>query len=711
MPPRRCLRHNAPPDDDNPQTNLPPSFPARFMSVLDLYRAQRDPLSQAQATPPSPMFRVQYQPDAPPVYHTLFAILSSQAMVVAQEELDTIREAVPSPPETPSPETVMEAVSCVLPVLSNEATIMSIQAMERVLAQSSAPNELELNDVPPEVWAALCTAVPVRGSALNDSISRASSFAEAREPIQSGKLSPMDDSPTHTDNANLPPLFLPGSSSHGQLSASYHPQSLEVEGPLPHEIRNQQYPISIVSSNASDHQAITAHLANAPASLQIHEDRLTPAYSIPPEAYNATLSLRSLASMHIRGNSIEVITGQNDWYFEAVGLMDTIRDELNQAAEGHSHYFLNEPLTIIQDPAFLVQSDEPRRILDLTAAALSVGLHSDDPEEVWGLLRPSDWYCAATHIMASILRGCVRTKAVGRLGNFSLHLLQDTYRHANSLPEVKTQRDLLEAISLQIAEQLSLDNGPYLPQDSIDSIRATVWHAHEAQIRMAVTMKANKVEHKLTTMGLSELIDNLLNEASVEEITNTIKDDIDLQMHSKFNNLKLDTENKAYKEMIKQATADGKDRAAKEALETYAHTSRNLCNMKEKQAQADGEKYFQHLLAKAKEQACLKADSEFSRLLADERSAIVPRVDAEIAAEHKKLVAERRLATEAQLQALTLEEEKALVRTAASHLRMSIQTEEHTAKKIKVDQHKARPALVTPGARGRSSSVVSNASL
>jgi hypothetical protein len=103
MPPRRRLGLNAPPDDDNPHTNLPPSFPARFMTVLELYRAQRDTPSQAQVAPPSPTFQVQYQPDAPPVYHTLFAILSSQATVVAQEELDAIREAVPSPPETPLP--------------------------------------------------------------------------------------------------------------------------------------------------------------------------------------------------------------------------------------------------------------------------------------------------------------------------------------------------------------------------------------------------------------------------------------------------------------------------------------------------------------------------------------------------------------------------------------------------------------------------------
>ncbi|KAN0141436.1 hypothetical protein V8E53_000681 [Lactarius tabidus] len=667
MPPRRRLGPNAPPDDNNPHSNLPPSFPARFMSVLELYRAQRDTLSQVQAAPPSPTFRVQYQPDAPPVHHTLFAILSSQATVVAQEEFDTIREAVPSPPETPSPETILEAVE--------------------------------------QVWAALRAAVPVRGSSINYSISRSLSFAEARESIRSGASSPMDNLLTHASNM---PLFLAGSTSEGQLSASYHPQSIEVENQLPHVIGDQQHPISVHSSSVSDHQAITSHLASCPASLNILEDRLTPTYHIPPESYNATLSLRSLASIPIRGNSIEVITGQNDCYFEAVGLMDTIKDELNQAAEGHSHYFLKEPLTILQDPAFPVQSDELQWILDLTTAALSVGPHTDNGDDVWSLLRPSDWFRAATHTMAAILRGCVCTRNIGCLGNFPLHPLRNTYRRSNNLPELETQCDLLEAISLQIAEHLSLDNGPYLPQDSIDGIRATVWCTHKAQIRAAVSQKANEVEHKLTTLGLAELIDNLLNEASIEEITNTVREDIALQTRSKYNNAKLEAENKAYHEMINQAMAEGKDRAANEALETYAITNKKLREMKERQAKDNADKYYQNLLSKAKEQACLKADSEFARLLADKRSAIAPRVDAEIALEHKKLVEEHRLATEAQLKALTTEEEKTLVRVAASRLRMTLQVDEHTAKKVKVDQCKARPAPVTP--RGRSSSIVSNTS-
>ncbi|KAN0133885.1 hypothetical protein V8E53_008317 [Lactarius tabidus] len=656
----------------------------------------------AQVAPPSPTFQVQYQPDTPPVYHTLFAILSSQATVVAQEELDAIRVAVPSPPETPSPQVVLEAVEHVLPTLTHDTVTMSINAMEQVLARSSAPNDLEVNDVPPEVWAALRTAVPTRGSTVNEAISCTPSFAQARDSVQSNASSPMDDSPTH----NNPPLFLP-SSRENQLSMSYHPQSIDINSPSPHVIGDHAHPISISSaSHGSNREIITWQLEHAPASLEVDNTRLTPAFQFPAESQEAALSLRSLINTQVMDGSLVSITGSNYRYYQAEGAMHAIRDELNQAVEGHSHYFLREPLTIMEDPAFPVQSEELWHILDLTGAALSAGPRLDsDQDEIWRLLRPSDWYRAATHTMAAILRGAVRTKNVGRLGNFPISPLRDEYRRSENLPRVETQRDLLEAMALQVAEQLSLDNGPYMPQDSVDGIRATVWRAHEAQIRAAVAAKANEVEDRLTTLGLADLIDKLLNEASWEEITSTIQEDIELQVCSKFNNQRLAEENRAYHALIENATKAGRDKAAAEALQTYATVSTKLKEQKERQVQKDANDYYSKLVETAKEQAHIKADSEFARLLADERSALAPRVDKEIKEEHIKLVEQCRIATVAQLNALTLEEEKKLVIAAAARLGMSIPTDEPAAKKTKVDQRKARPAPITP--RGRSNSTVS----
>ncbi|KAN0135287.1 hypothetical protein V8E53_006852 [Lactarius tabidus] len=699
---RRRLGPNAPPDDDNPHSNLPPSFPARFMTVLELYRAQRDTLSQVQDAPPSPTFRVQYQPDTPPVYHTLFAILSSQATVVAQEEMDAIREAVPSPPDTPTPEVILEAVERVLPVLTPDTINNSVHAMEQVLAQSSNPAGLELADVPPQVWAALRVAVPSKGSSIHDSISRASSFAEARDSIRSANLSPMNKSPT---NAPLP-LFLPGSSGNEQLSTSYHPESIKADSLQQQAIGDHLNPIYVHSSSlGTERLAITQHLEQASASINIEPDRLTPVFQLHEATQSASLNLRLAGSENIRNKDFHNMTEALEE--DAVATLKSITEELNQVVEGHSHYFLREPLTILEDPAFPIKTEGLRRILDIAAAILSGGPCTDH-NDLWATLRPSDWFRASSHILASVLRGAMRTKHVGKKGDFPLEPMRDTYLRSNLLPPLETQRDLLEALALQIAKQLTLNNGPYLPHDSIDGIRATVWRKHEAQIRAAVARKANEVEDRITTMGLSELIDNLLNEASMAEITETIKEDVDLQVRSKHNNARLAAENDAYKAMIKQATAEGRSRAAAEVLQVYATTSASLKEMKERQAKADAEIYYKNLLETAKNQARLQADNDYSRLLADERSAIAPRVDEEIKAEHTKLIQERRLATMAMLQALTLTEEKECILAEAARLGLDIQSNEPATKKVKVDQRKARPAPITP--RARSNSIVSTVS-
>jgi hypothetical protein len=239
---------------------------------------------------------VQYQPDAPPVYHTLFAILSSQATVVAQEEMDAIREAVPSPPDTPSPEVVLEAVERVLPVLTPDTINNSVQAMEQVLAQSSNPAGLELADVPPQVWAVLRVAVPSKGSTIHDSISRAPSFAEARDSIRSANSSPMNESLT---NGPLP-LFLPGSSGNEQYSTLYHPESIEAASLQRQAISDQLNPIYVHSSSpGTERLAITQHLEQAPASMGIEPDRLTPVFQIQEATQSASLNLRLAGSENI----------------------------------------------------------------------------------------------------------------------------------------------------------------------------------------------------------------------------------------------------------------------------------------------------------------------------------------------------------------------------------------------------------------------------
>jgi hypothetical protein len=80
-------------------------------------------------------------------------------------------------------------------------------------------------------------------------------------------------------------------------------------------------------------------------------------------------------------------------------------EELNEGIEGYSHYFLNEPLTLCDEPAIEVASPHLRRILDIAGAALSMGPRNERDGDMWGMLRPSDWFRASSYILAAVPTG------------------------------------------------------------------------------------------------------------------------------------------------------------------------------------------------------------------------------------------------------------------------------------------------------------------
>jgi hypothetical protein len=102
-------------------------------------------------------------------------------------------------------------------------------------------------------------------------------------------------------------------------------------------------------------------------------------------------------------------------------------------------------------------------------------------------------------------------------------------------------------------------------------------------------------------MGLADLIDKLEQDAPIQEIMDTLRDDILEQVCSMYNNEILVAKSSAYKQAIDKAEQEGHVQAAQST-----------------------KSYEANLMDKAKEQARLKADSEFSHLLADEHSKIAP---------------------------------------------------------------------------------------
>jgi hypothetical protein len=130
--------------------------------------------------------------------------------------------------------------------------------------------------------------------------------------------------------------------------------------------------------------------------------------------------------------------------------------------EGHSHYFLRDPLTIVYDPAFPVKTEE------LRASSTSLQQSSQEvharTRTIYGLR--SDLATGTEQHPHPSLRaqGRREDQTGGPKGDFPLEPMRDSYHSIRSLPPLETQRDLLEAIALQIAEQLTLDNGPIYPK-------------------------------------------------------------------------------------------------------------------------------------------------------------------------------------------------------------------------------------------------------
>jgi hypothetical protein len=373
-----------PPGDTGPPNNtLTFGPPVNFITVLELFRAQRDSQVLAQAAPPSPSSTVYNLPNNEQL--ALGDVLSSQVTFVSNTEYEQLRQLVPSQPDGIPHEAMVEAVRVAVPFLSNDLLISSISIMENIGAHTDIAT-LPVAAVPPEVWAALRAAIPTQGSRLSSTVTRSPAFSTARSLI-SRTSSPMEDSPTNTP---LPPLFLEASTSQ------------EATGP-----NNEANPIWVSSRDETPHdnrQVVNDHMSTFSIDHTPRHHTLTPSHTISPHASSRAISVRS---------SIEVQNSQ-DGFLDALMSSDTLLanaetavrktlEELNEGVEGYSHYFLSEPLTLCDEPAIEVASPHLRRILDIAGAALSMGPCNEQDGDTWRMLRPSDWFRSSTFILAAVL--------------------------------------------------------------------------------------------------------------------------------------------------------------------------------------------------------------------------------------------------------------------------------------------------------------------
>jgi hypothetical protein len=353
----------------------------------------------------------------------------------------------------------------------------------------------------------------------------------------------------------------------------------------------------------------------------------------PPPVTNATLHQFAVANLN--DGKVFTYANMDTAHEEAAATLQGATDELSRVRMGFAHYFLRDPLALVEDPSVPVESEYLRKMADIVGAVLCGGPcpMEESNDDVYSSILPGDWFRLATFMLASVARGCIRTQGLAKKGAYEVQPCKDDFITDPLITAPTTQAALLQGLAAQIMEELQ-PNGALMPQDSVDGLRATVWRAHEGQIRAWTEREVLSVYSRLSDICLSDILDKIEAEASLEEITDTLREEIAVETRGKFLGLIAQEKTRAYEAALAEARAE----ALKEAKAQG-----------EAEAAQKGRSYSKMQLDRAEEEARLEAARIFKKRLSSAKDKMQHQVETEIRKERDQTIAERRSALEAGL--------------------------------------------------------------
>jgi hypothetical protein len=349
----------------------------------------------------------------------------------------------------------------------------------------------------------------------------------------------------------------------------------------------------------------------------------------------ANALLRKFATADLTDGKVFTYANMDNAHEEAITTLQGATDELSSVRMGFAHYFLRDPLALVEDPSIPVESEYLRKMADVVGAVLCGGPCSteESSEDVYSSILPGDWFRLATFMLASVARGCIRTSNLAKKGAFDVQPCKDEVITDPSITVPPTQSALLQGLAAQIMEELQ-PNGALMPQDSIDGLRATVWRAHEGQIRAWTEKEVLSVYSRLSDICLSDILDKIEAEAPLEEITDAMREEIASDTRGKFLGLIAQEKSRAYDEALTDARAE----ALKEAMA-----------LGREEAAQKGRSYGKMQLDRAEEEARLEVARIYKKRLSSARDKMSHQVETEIRKERDQAIAERCSALEAGL--------------------------------------------------------------
>jgi hypothetical protein len=349
----------------------------------------------------------------------------------------------------------------------------------------------------------------------------------------------------------------------------------------------------------------------------------------------ANALLRKFATSDLTDGKVFTYANMANAHEEAITTLQGATDELSSVRMGFAHYYLRDPLALVEDPSVPVENDYLHKMADVVGAVLcgSPCSTEESSDDVYSSILLGDWFRLATFMLASVARGCIRSSNLAKKGAFAVQPCKDDFITDPSITTPPTQAALLQGLAAQIMEELQ-PNGALMPQDSVDGLRATVWRAHEGQIRAWTEKEVLSVYSRLSNICLSGILDKIEAEAPLEEITDALREEIAMETRGKFLGLIAQEKSRAYEAALEGAWAD----ALKEAM----------AQGKEEAAQK-GRSYGKMQLDRAEDKARLEAARIYKKRLNSVKDKLLHQVEMEICNERDQVIAERRSALEAGL--------------------------------------------------------------
>ena len=237
-------------------------------------------------------------------------------------------------------------------------------------------------------------------------------------------------------------------------------------------------------------------------------------------------------------------------------------DDIESLVQGYSYFFLEGELTFLKGNAVAVPPEQLHRILRALTGILSMGPRGEVDREngdIFASLTNNSWCRLVMALLSAILRGCTRTRDLPSRCNFEIDAVDD-FDIDEQLRQPATQLEAIQFMIAQLSEQF-LPNTNGLPAPRVEEIRTRIWAKLEDALRAELEAEAAVFSSRISGMGISDIFEQIMSGVSHQELTEIMREEIQLEERSRFRNLLLAARGQATDYALAEAVADGQAEA------------------------------------------------------------------------------------------------------------------------------------------------------